>query len=166
MKSRPTPDQIVSALVNSAVPMKFQSDAATRDRLTVVVQSYHQHSGRQPTQDTSSVSRILETREPAYRRPMTVGESPEPIDLGWLRGKPLSLLSIRNVTGSALRVNPSPQERQRIDAAVVVLERAGGEKVALVRPGMFFFGEVPDPESLTIRCESGEAELDLIAYPA
>ena len=88
--------------------------------LTVVETIYYQPC--QPPGDPVAFelawTRQLATGEQVYRRQAVVGPEWQPLDCGWLAGKPVSLLLLQNEEGH-YPVNPHPEERARVEGLVI-----------------------------------------------
>jgi hypothetical protein len=145
-------------------------DKVTRakNRLTVVHQVNHVAQGFPGKTMVLAFDRELEVEEEAYERNMCKAtEEWQEIDLGFLKGKSLSYVFIRNNVGQNLQVNPSLEEKEKI--AKKILEVVIGFKPLslyswLVPPGECF-GGCPSSRSVWVRCLSGEARYSLFVAP-
>jgi len=133
--------------------------------LVVVEQVYYQVRGEEPAAAESRYARHVSGDEQCYERHVRAGPEWRPLDLGWLAGRPLSLLVLRNDEGRHLDANPTPERRRELDGRVVELAQDGGGAFALVRPGESLRLEPADPARLRLRCRAGAARCVLGAYP-
>lgn len=86
--------------------------------VNVVETVYHQRVGGQPTGIPRRFRIACESGEqPFGPRHLTIDETWQPLDTGWIVD-PI-LLEVFNDTGTQPVVNPTPEERDRIGAAVV-----------------------------------------------
>lgn len=134
------------------------------DRLTVVEQVYYQAFGEDAYQITSQFSYSLESRdEQVYSKRNKVGESWEPIDLGWLDD--CSVLIIENNEGTFNQTVPT--EFQTTEALKKILEvRHKDDKHAwLILPTTSVRFHPSDAKNLVIRSKFGTAKFTINAIP-
>lgn len=144
--------------------------AKPRNILTVVHQVSHLAQGFPTKAMDLAFDRELKVEEEAYERNMCkVTEDWQEIDLGFLKGKPLSYVFVKNNEGTNLQVNPSPEEKEQIEKKILEVSfdapwLPSGTGVWLIPPGECF-GGYPSNDSVWIRCQSGEARYSLFAAP-
>lgn len=135
-------------------------------RLTVVEQVVHQvpTDPGGPAVATSRFSRPLKTLEQTYKRRMTVGETPTPLDCGWLRDS-CGMLVVENAEGRFAQVYPTDEERAAVDARVVEVQ-FGAEAAILISPGESCRFQPIDPTRIALRCRSGRAVVQVTLVPS
>lgn len=135
-----------------------------RSRLTVIELVYHRQWGEEPVLFEGRFGRELETHEQAYRRMITVGETPQPLDTGWLAGL-VGMLVVANLEGRRQQVIPTEQQRAELAAKVIEVGSTNSQQVWLVPPGESFRGWPSSPEQVTLRCQQGKAHCTVFAVP-
>jgi len=138
-----------------------------QDRITAVLNVYHEHFGDQPHSNNVTLSESLETVEQPFVRKMEVGTERMPLETGWLDEPGYVLLE--NVTGQRPTVIPSESEKEELARKCVTVHNDLGPPSAapgwVIRPGRFFFGEVPEGSQLTLKCLHGTADIRLTVFP-
>ena len=80
----------------SVQPPPAKSQPTVRHRLTVVEHISHQINGGNPTSVGATYSKTLNVEEEVYiRKTKSTGEK-TPLDCGWLAGKPICMLHLKN----------------------------------------------------------------------
>jgi hypothetical protein len=134
-----------------------------RDTITVVQTVYHQPAGEEPTAVTLQYVRPLETSEQPYVRKIKVGESWQPLDLGWIEQPGMILLV--NDEGKFTQTIPTPEERAEAEAKVV--EVGLGSPPWLIPPQGSFLGMSSGigRRLVNLRCQKGTARVTIHVYP-
>lgn len=145
-----------------------------KDRVTVKETVYHQQHGRNPQVIESKFCHDLETTEQLYERHLQVTEEWQPLDCGWLKDK-VGMLIIQNDEGQFLSVNPSEEERLAAAKKTVEIkyDRYRPKHIAvndfyscwLIPPGESMRARPSHASGLSIRCQSGVAEITLYLIP-
>lgn len=124
----------------------------------------------------------LVTDEQPWRREFAAREDWQPLDCGWLAGKPVSLLCLENHGGPPRNTRPTPGEMAEELARVVELAvdpnpADGGCRTmhdppdippaafASVAPGRDLRLQPAGHERFRVRCRAGEARCVLYLYP-
>ena len=128
----------------------------SHQRLSVVEIVYHQITGQQPSCTDSRFSRTLETDEQVWIRRMVIDSSHwHPIDAGWLTGKRVGMLLLKN------------DEPQGSRTVVAVSSSHGSPETAwLLLPGETLRGVPYRPADFKLRCVSGRATCLVTLIPA
>lgn len=128
--------------------------------VTVVETVYHQAVDSQPTGEPRNHSIPVYTDQQPFERTLLLsGQWKTLRELGcWL--EECSLVVIVNIEGSTLQRNPTPDERQRIEDAVVHLSYG-----IVVRPGRSCRIEPQNMSELRLRCASDKALVKIAVYP-
>jgi hypothetical protein len=144
-------------------PSSYPKVEEGQDRITAVLNVYHEHVGCQPHSDEASFSKKLKTVEQPYARNLSVSDKPLALDTGWLDDPGYVL--VRNVTKLGLSVIPSEEQQKEFDEKVVVVRNSDSEAGWSVQPGGFFMGEMEKESTVTLRCLSGTADVSLTIFP-
>lgn len=137
-----------------------------QDALIVTEQIAHRKAGSDARAFETRKMRALKTKEQPYERQMVATAEWMPLDLGWLAGKPLGMLAIRNDEGKPTQVLPTLDQRTEVAAKVLqVAYNAREDEGWLVDPGMSMRGVPSDPSALQVRSLSGEIEFTIWASP-
>lgn len=135
------------------------------DRMTIVVRTYHQRLGKDAVGVDRGYSRVLLTKSQTYDREITIGETAEDLDLGWI--KEPSLVVIENLVGKTGR-KVIPSKEELLDEAGRIIEVIFGESEVpgfLVPPGLAQ-PFLPAPGTrLRLRCRHETADLRIVALP-
>ncbi len=145
----------------------------------MVTMAYHQLAGEQPASVENRSSRCVSSDEQPYVRQLTgknrVGEAWQPVDCGWL--EEASLVSISNEEGKGLQKIPTAAEAAETAARVIEIGVANRSEeapayfpeavipVLVVLPGESVCFSPASLASLRMRCRSGEAKVNLVAFP-
>ena len=152
--------------------------AAQQDSITVVEQIYHQPAGEEPTAYQHSFVRKLSVQEQPYSRKIRVGESWQPLDLGWFADKPdeIGMVQIINNEGRFTQTQPTDEERAAMAAKIIcVVSKVMGDRITgvlaednfcwFIPPGESFRGSPTDATRIWIRCRSGVAQATVNVFP-
>ena len=132
-------------------------------RLTVVEHVYHQIQGDAPTSIEAKYSTPLESDEQVYTRQTIATETPEQLDIGWI--KDWQLLIIENNAGKNLQKIPTEEQKQDIAQRVIQIT-SGDTPIALIYPGTSARFCPADLKSLDVRCLHGSARYVLHIIPS
>lgn len=142
------------------------------DRLTINLMMFHEHHGDSPHQVQSVMWGCLETKDQTWSRRGVIGETPEPIPLGWFTSpERIGYIVLENLEGRTGQVRPTKAEQDAVAGRVIqigCLDDGPGYQTGLqllVKPGW------PQPlfpstlNGLTMRCLSGTAQYRLTIFP-
>lgn len=89
------------------------------------------------------------------------------VDLGWLKGEPISFLHFANLEGTGLLVNPSKDEKERMAGLTleIALSEAAAGMPLLCRPGSHVRVEIAGPQGIRVRCPNGICKYALTVFP-
>lgn len=136
------------------------SDVQERNRITCVLNLYHEQHGEQPVGTRLAFSELLRVNAQCYSRRMRVGEKEVPLDTGWLSPEDVGYIVIENHEGSNLQTNPSPEERQDIEQRLLLVQMT-----PQVAPRRFILLQPQDFSSISLRCLHGSAKASITVYP-
>jgi hypothetical protein len=153
-----------------------------RARISVVKTVTHTCEGMRPHSVSYPYNRTLRTTEQPYERLITIGPDWEPLDLGWLAGKPIALVTLKNEEGR-FHNRPTREELAEVFGRIVEVgfvpappeervrtmhspERAHRAPIAafLIRPTESDEWE-PAGAVAHVRCRSGAARCVLFIVP-
>lgn len=137
-----------------------------KTRVTVIHKVYHQTAGEQPTAVETHYERPLLSDDQPYQHRTKFTEEWRALGETWIER--CSLLSIKNLEGRWVDVNPSPQERAVAERKVVEVGFVEGDRVAvrmLVRPGESLSFSPADFKAVRVRCAHGMASCVVSIYP-
>lgn len=141
-------------------------------RITVVEHVYYQDGEGQPIAISNGWSRTLTSIDSQpYSRHLKVTEDWTPLDLGWLKDSPISLIILSNEEGKNLERNPTLAEREAISKRIVEVAYTGSHDLGRIEPDSYFLpGESVRLHPLTsstihLRCSSGTAKVNLTIFP-
>lgn len=133
-------------------------------RLTAVKTFHRTVHGQQPESIPVQYERPLTSAEDVYRRHLSCGAEWAVVNLGWLQGQPVGLLSVENLAGQYLQVNPTDEERDATARQVIEIGFSpDGPACLLIPPGESFEG-TPTGD-VFVRCRSGETRFALTVFP-
>ena len=135
------------------------------DRLTIITQIHHDHTGRPTFSGEVRFDRVLETVDQPFHRELEVGEEVTQIEAHWI--KRVGHLLIENVTGKVIQLQPSDAEKKET-AKKIVRVSFGLDCVngILIRPSSGYVFEVEDFSSVWIKSLFGKAQLNVYLFPA
>lgn len=159
---RNTMDKELNDSIVSKEPSKAQHGV-----LTYTSMIYHRES---PMDEATSIpiqfSRNLNTQEQLFGpRKYQVGESWEPLDFGWLKDKPISMIIIKNLEGKFDQIVPTLQQRVEASYKALVVAYEDSDLGFDIPIGESLPFVSRDPSKLRIRCLLGIAKYTLIAIP-
>jgi hypothetical protein len=131
-------------------------------RFTVIETVYHHSTDTEPTSVEAKFVRFLRSDDQPYKRKCKAQEAWSLIDTGWVESP--SLLSIVNEEGRFLQVNPTKEQREAIDAAVLEISFDGATAHMYVPPGETF--RVSPLVRIHVRSRKGEAKYTVFAVPS
>ena len=140
------------------------SGVQERNRLTCVLNLYHEQHGEQPTGMRLTFSESLSVNAERYQRRMRVTEQAIPLDLGWFKPDEVGLILVENLEGLHLQVHPSDEERADLELRVLEV----GEPDCscwFIPPRRFLLGYSSDPGSITVRSQHGTIKMGITIYP-
>lgn len=134
------------------------------DRMTVVLNIYHQHPGDDASHVANVESRALNTVCEVYSRRITITPEWMPLDLGWI-GKEAGTIVIQNIEGKDITEQPSPEQIKETESRVILLSY---DKVRSfeVRVGACYYGTPTHLEDLRISCPTGKALARITVIPS
>ena len=132
--------------------------------LTVVETVSHHPLDSDPTQEIVAFDRRLISTEQPYKRSLTVGEEWVPLDLGWIED--VGMVCITNDVGRFLQTHPTEEEREWLDAKVLLVSYdQSDQKAFLVSRKETLRVSPSNASGLYIRCASGEAKYHILVVP-
>lgn len=141
------------------------SQVQERNRITCVLQLYHEQDGEQPDGVRLAFVAPSKYNVQRYQRRMKIDEADNPLDIGWFKPHEVGSILIENLEGKGLQVQPTDEEREDIARRIIDVREAGGTSSWLVPPGGFFLGCPSSAEKVLIRCQHGSAKIGLSIYP-
>lgn len=141
-----TTDEMKKALDQQAA-IASARPLANQDRMTAVLNLYHQQHDENPTEHAVRASRMLETKHQAYQRKLSLPDGADhatTLDCGWVPPADVGFLVVENRTGTGQATYPTPEEKARLESLVVYLD-LGGSMPLEILPGLFYAGPVPNP---------------------
>ena len=141
--------------------------ATPQDILTVTETIYHQSWGEGPTSVNSAFTRELSIQEQPYSRKIKIGETWQPLDLGWFSDRPndVGMIQLVNEEGHFEQTQPTDEERAEAAAKVIELNFLALTNSWLILPRESFRGCPSLPGGVRIRCRSGVARATINVYP-
>lgn len=151
-------------LPREPIKTSLREEATQRPRVTVVEIVHYQSEGGYPVSSSSAYGYDVKGDEQPYRRQCRATREWAPLDLGWLEGKPVSLVCVdHNRKVSNVREAPgksSPVLEVAVETSQVVsvfaVVRCG--HTMRLQPG-------PDFRHVVVRCPQGETTFTITAYP-
>jgi hypothetical protein len=138
----------------------------TPDRLTTVVNIYHEHRGDQPFGVQVICSQILKEKEEPYTRRIRVGVMWKTVDTGWVESNKVGTITVENLEGKSPVTNPSKEELDEIDRKVLELSYTqNSDECELCSPGLISILRPAKAALLSIRCQHGEALCRITVFP-
>lgn len=137
------------------------------DRMTVQQTLSHEHFGEQPTQVTSTYSRLLKNKEQPYKRRMVIGPTWQAIDLGWFTDNPndVGTVIIENGEGLGYVEQPSPEEREAADKRIIEISFTKiSSQADLCYPRSIKILHPNNADGLFLRCQAGQAKIQVHVY--
>lgn len=127
--------------------------AIPEDRIVVVENVYHQTEETNPVMVESRFSKKINSQEQPYTRIMKVGPPLVPVDLGWLKDAPLSMLLLQNAS-------PKGEKGSTVEVC-------GRTPVAdyILPPGESLRVQPVEGFAPLLRCPEGQAKVIVTAYP-
>ena len=153
-------------------PQELTPRQVPKDRLVVVETCYHLPWEGEPVSVDERYSRDLSTHEQLYERRCRVGEAWEPLDLGWLTG--VGMLVLSNQEGRNLQTRPTPEEQAEMDGRVLEVGWQPREAtqfdsppfaLLLVPPGESLRIVPATTDGLIVRCRRGTCKFVVYAWP-
>lgn len=145
-------------------------------RVVVNTVLYFHQFGKQATVPSKARYEVVcsSDEQPFVRPSMKVGENWQPLDMGWISNP--SRLHILNIEGMDQTRIPTPVQVAETAKKIVHLGMEVGSEikvVAVLRPspvprmsGSDSMYEPPPEAKLFVRCMSGEAKIQVAAYPS
>lgn len=133
-----TTDDMKKALEQQAA-LAAARPVAAQDRMTVVLQLYHQQHDENPTEHVVRHAHMLDTKHQAYTRKLSLPDGASnaaPIDCGWVPPADVGFLVVENRTALGQATHPTPEEKARLTSLPVYVDIGGGAVVS-IRPGLF-----------------------------
>lgn len=141
----------------------MRAKAMARRRLTVADSVVWQPMDGNPVaHEWPPYSRWIEGDDEPYQRTYTVGSEWTPLDLGWLAGKDVGMLCLRNV-------GPRPPAGEMglvVEVGVPIDATPILQPFARVRPGADCRFEPHNGGDMFVCCPAGKARLTVFAVPA
>lgn len=153
--------KILEENLSNVVPIQDLKVNEDHDRFTLKLSSYWQHFGEDPLGAEIAASMILDTFgiEP-YIRKFVADEEPKYLSFGDIPREDVGYIIVANLEGTKLQANPYPEELDDIKKRVVSID--GYE----IHPfGMPFMGRPSLQQPVIVRCEHGQASLQLYIFP-
>lgn len=145
-------------------PMHY--DLTDYDRVTANFQFYFEQDGEEPNQRTCTFSDgVHKSNEEPYARRLKIGETPTPLDLGWLADEEVGLIIIENHVGKNDKVRQTDEVLEQRKKQILLLKdhpEADGFKI---RPGRFAFIEPVNAKGLTLQSLSGTIKAHVLVCP-
>jgi hypothetical protein len=135
------------------------------DRLTVITQIHHDHTGRPTFSGDVRFDRLLRTTEQPLHREIEIGEEPTQLETHWM--KEVGYVLIHNITGSNFQIHPSKAEKEDNEKRIVkVTFGLDCVKGLLFPPGTGYPIEVEDITSVYLRSLYKKALVNVYLFPA
>jgi hypothetical protein len=146
---------------------EHQAKKIRKSRIVVVETVHYQQDDAQPNTITHRFNRFTQTDEQAFMRLMTVGESWQSINAGWL--DQVGMLVIINREGAFRQGQPTQQQRDEM--AQRILEITFGSYPPFhidmtIPPGESLRLYPTDLSRIRIKCHKGEAKTTIWAAPS
>lgn len=140
-----------------------------KPQMIVVEQLYHHAGdGTEPFAKDASFVRELASDEQVYERVMRVGGEWLPLDLGWLKDRPIGTMRLENLR-EPLTTQPTEEERAERAGRVIELVLCTGDGMhmpfALVPPGESARFAPVNAGRMFLRCLSGSTKINLCLVP-
>ena len=140
------------------------SKVQERNRLTCVLNLYHEQEGEQPEGIRLSFSESLSLNAQRYNRRLKIGTDPVPFDMGWFKTDEIGPILIENLEGRHFRIHPSDEEREDIELRVLKVYYPGSPGW-LIPPRRFFLAFPEDVNGLTLQSTHGTIKTNIIIIP-
>lgn len=139
----------------------------TVDRITFIQKMHHQRKGKDAFSIELSGWYICEVSEQSYQRDTVITKEKVPLDLGWLKDKPCTIV-IQNVTGKNYPVNRSEEEKQELNQTNlrVLVGTCLDPAEFTIRPGKIpFIGETKSSTQIILCAENGDVDVTITVLP-
>ncbi len=141
------------------------SQVQERNRITCVLQLYHEQDGEQPDGIRLAFVAASKYNVQRYQRRMKIDSTDNPLDIGWFKPHEVGSILIENLEGKGLQVQPTDEEREDIARRIIEVRQDGETSSWLVPPGGFILGNPSDPSKVRLSCQHGSAKIGLSIYP-
>jgi hypothetical protein len=144
----------------------LNSQPQERNRITAVLNVYHEQSGEQPKQVSLSFSGMLEINQESYSRRLHALSEWAKLDCGWVHAEDVGFIVVENIEGKHPTVNPTEKQKAEIAARIIEIAFEGALDFSWpVPPQMFFFAVAERAADLRIRCRSESAQYRITVLP-
>lgn len=136
----------------------------TKDRITLVLNLYHEHAGDETKERACQVWKELESKDiESYTRRVTAKPEWKPLDLGWVEPEDVGLILIENLAGKGTHVNPTEEEKEETKKQLLEI---GSESCSLVvSPGWPQFFNPRDVSGWKVRSLHTEFKYRITIFP-
>lgn len=134
------------------------------DRMTIVLNIYHQHPGEDANHVSNVESRLLNNACEIYSRRIEVMPEWKTIDLGWV-GNMAGMIVIQNIEDKDLTKLPSPEEKELIQSKTILLSY-DRVKSFEIKVGSCHYCTPTHLEDLFISCPTGKALARITVIPS
>ena len=135
----------------------------TQDRITAVLNMYHEHHGEQPFCVPCTFSSATSTVEQPFSRRVTVEKDPIPLDTGWIDD--VGYILLENKTGESPQTIPSEEEEEELALTILKVTAGNGGIGMLVRPGRFLFVELEDASTVWLSAAHNTVSAIVHVFP-
>jgi hypothetical protein len=140
------------------------SKVQERNRLTCVLNLYHEQDDEQPEGFRLAFSDKLHLSSQRYNRRLKIGEDPVALDVGWFSPDEIGTLLVENLEGTRFSIVPSEEELADVAKRIIHVYHPGSPSW-LIPPRRFLLAHPEDASGLLLRCGHGRARVSLTIIP-